>query len=732
MRERLLPWLLVLPALLLVTPLSPLAEDPYPHLAGEGLAVLLLLPLALSLLASGAQAPRAWPFALALLWALLSWFAGRGTDALEARRALCVLAALPLALVGGAALDARGRRTFAALLVALSVLWTGLALARGFSGESFAGVLGDTGSLSQAALPGAAIGGAWLAGESGRKRLWGTAALALFLVHSAAAPVLAGAHTLLAGFVLAAWRGPARARRGLLVLALATLLAPFAGLAARQALEGSPPTIEGAPTSHSRSLGGLAVRGRVWTAALGLVADHPVLGAGPGQFQAAFPPHRDPREIELSRHGVCSELDTEVEHAHNDWLQGFCELGLLGGGLLALGLALSARDGLRALADEERAPLALAALALLVNAFVHAPLSGNPAAGPLALALFGCVAQVGPKNRVFASLFCLPALLAFPFAPALITHGAALSEYTRCARRIEELAGASSDADQRSATAAALVGELERARAVVQIALAASPASAPARELAARTIRDTASPAERLDAWDRLLEVRPNSTEGWEQGAVICARAGRFAEARTRLARALELSPTHPRLLKNSARLELTRGELEQGLRAIERLRELGCLDPAWTSALGNELVLELGLPERGARVLFGAPLSSLSAEDLHARARLADPEESEGAMECLAQLLWAREHALANAFDLALRNYRQATRCSHARRGTEAGPAALFALEQAAAEVRAGRRAEAETRVRGVALEPTTWAELPDWARVALHELGLAPQAQE
>ena len=45
MRERLPPWLLVLPALVFALPLSPLAADPFPHLAGTGLAVVLLCNL---------------------------------------------------------------------------------------------------------------------------------------------------------------------------------------------------------------------------------------------------------------------------------------------------------------------------------------------------------------------------------------------------------------------------------------------------------------------------------------------------------------------------------------------------------------------------------------------------------------------------------------------------------------------------------------------------------------
>src|SRR5262249_38668992 len=155
---------------------------------------------------------------------------------------------------------------------------------------------------------------------------------------------------------------------------------------------------------------------------------------------------------------------------------------------------------LAALADAERAPLALAALALLVNAFVHAPLSGNPAAGPLALALFGALAPPAPPWRLRAIPFALPALAAFPFAPALITHGAALTDYTRSARRIEELASAKAEAGEHSEVAARMLSELGRARATVQVALAAAPASAPARELSARNAADE----ERLAAWDRM------------------------------------------------------------------------------------------------------------------------------------------------------------------------------------------------------------------------------------
>lgn len=719
--RRLLPWLLVLPALAFATPLSPIVGDPYPHLAGAGWAALALVPLALLVLARGASLAGAWPFLAVLAWALLARALAPVSDTLEARRMLLVLALAPLAFAGGTALDAPGRARFQDLLVLLSLAWSGFALWSGASDDDFAGVLGDTGSLSQAALPGAAVGALALVRARGARRVLGGLALAGFLAHVAAAPVLAGSHTLLAGLLLGAWlvRGPGRA--ALAALALTALLAPFVGMAVRELTSGTPVHVEGALATPSHSLGGLGVRGSVWRAALGLVRDHPLVGVGPGQFQAAFPPYRDPREIERSRHGVCSELDTEVEHAHNDWLQAFCELGLPGGLLFALGLGLVTRAALRALRDDTRVGLAVAALALLVNAFVHAPLLANPASATLAFALFGTLADPrGPATRARAAWLALPLLAASAFAGPLIQHGRALVEVLASLRALDRLeqepAGPARELRIRT--------QGEHLRASLTAALEAAPDSAPARAFAARPAFApwSASRADPSTGWDALLDVRPHAVEAWEQSATDAARAGRYAEAHRRYARALELSPTHPRILRNAARLECTQGDLELGLALVERLRSEGCSTPGWSEALGAELVLELGAPARGAQLLSGRELSALVPEELHARAR--NGAEQAEACECLAQLLWARAHAASGSFELAVRNYRQAAERSWARRGTEAGPAALYAFELAAAELRAGRSADATARVAGLELDAVAEAELPDWARVALGEL--------
>ncbi|MEQ1891597.1 MAG: hypothetical protein ABL998_03560, partial [Planctomycetota bacterium] len=69
-RERLLAGSLLLSALVFATPLSPLAGDPYPHLAGTAIALVCALPLAALLLFGGARPGPGW-----LLFALVAWAA---------------------------------------------------------------------------------------------------------------------------------------------------------------------------------------------------------------------------------------------------------------------------------------------------------------------------------------------------------------------------------------------------------------------------------------------------------------------------------------------------------------------------------------------------------------------------------------------------------------------------------------------------------------------------------
>ncbi len=58
-----------------------------------------------------------------------------------------------------------------------------------------------------------------------------------------------------------------------------------------------------------------------WKSTLSMVADHPILGVGLGNFKEAYPPYRDPREASFSG------LHVFVNHAHNHYLNILAESG---------------------------------------------------------------------------------------------------------------------------------------------------------------------------------------------------------------------------------------------------------------------------------------------------------------------------------------------------------------------------------------------------------------------
>lgn len=79
--------------------------------------------------------------------------------------------------------------------------------------------------------------------------------------------------------------------------------------------------------------GSAEARMAIWRAALKMIEDRPVWGSGLGAFEIAFPPyHVDP---------ILS--GGKVQHAHSDWLELACGLGLAGFAILAGCLAVHAR-----------------------------------------------------------------------------------------------------------------------------------------------------------------------------------------------------------------------------------------------------------------------------------------------------------------------------------------------------------------------------------------------------
>ena len=162
-----------------------------------------------------------------------------------------------------------------------------------------------------------------------------------------------------------------RKQRGWLPLPFAVGGALLGGLL----LSASPTPTQVDLTAHraaqERSTKTLQVRFEIARGAAMLLAESPVFGHGPGQFQVQYPRHRSQREIEDSSYG--RKFVSEVRTAHDDWI----EL-LVDGGIPALvvfaWMLFALQRGMR---DKARlVPL----FVLLLLMLIRAPIFNAPAA----------------------------------------------------------------------------------------------------------------------------------------------------------------------------------------------------------------------------------------------------------------------------------------------------------------------------------------------------------------
>ena len=659
--DRLLALALLLPSLLFAWPGpgSPLRDDFVPSATGAGLVALALLPAAVLLVRrSPSSAGRAVLLLLVPALSIGLWVrGGKATDGFELRRTILHAATAGVLFLGGSRLGTEGRAMFARGLVLVAILLLASALLDRYGG--FAGTLGNTGSVAQAALPGALAGASLMTRKAGAWRPLGAGAVVLAIVFAARVPVIAAALSIAVALLALAAAAPMPGRtRGLLAgvaaVAVLGLLVPSFGA-------GAPPSGTSASTAPPTSTGGFAVRERVWSRSLAMLADHPWSGVGPGQFEARFPVYRDPKEIELSTHGRAIDAETEVEHPHEDWIAPALELGSIAGVAWIAFLVIVGRRSFVALrsGDPELEPLALGAFGILAYAFVHAPLTREPAAASIAFALFGIV-LARPK----------PSLPLVPLAAAGLLFGLAPSAYAfvRHGFELSDLAHATTDR-----------------------ALEACPDSPLALEIRARALEQAkATPAAVRDAWERVLEVRPESFEARAELGIALARGGELERARGELAHALALDPGHP-----GARKDLER--------------------------VNSELDLAKGRLEAGRPWLEGAdPIP----EECYARSRT---ERAGGdrlladLFEARAHLLWARQHAALGHFEDAVRSYRQ---CVRVTRDHVEGGAPRVRLELAAALAAAGRKDEARTELDAIRSASPDRDELPAWAAASLRDV--------
>jgi tetratricopeptide (TPR) repeat protein len=716
-RDALQALLTLLPAAALAWPGpgSFLADDLAPQYTGAGIVALASVPAALSLALRPMQSGvRGLALFLLPLLSAATWIASdRSLDRFDAGRALALWCSGLVLLLSGASLSPRGRSVLAHGVVVIGLVF--LAGAAFDGAHDHAGVLGNTGSLSEAALPGALIGVGLLLGARTLWRFVGSIALAGLFLYAALTPVLAGLVSLAIAFAIGAalHKGlRVRARIGLAFLsliAMATALVPIAR-EEQSARAGESIAIPNEAASIRSDTGGIEVRSRVAQSSLRLLADHAWVGVGPGQFAATFPPYRDPVEIELSTLGRVLPGETEVEHAHNDWIAPAIDAGAPIGIAWIAFLAVVAVASLAALRRGERidAALALAAIGLLVNALVDTVFTFNAASSSFACAVFGCVlARTSPARTVFTRRWV--AVIAAVLLAASAPHAIAMVKHGRALASLAQLD------DPKSPRSAELIQE----------ALDAAPDSVLAATLAARTAElHSRGALEVRPRWLAVLSLRPQRVEPLIKLGYLAAIADRRAEARPYFERALALDPHHPGALQNLMSLELEDGNIERAMAALDRRQATHPISNDWLAEYAARLYLR-GLERQSDALLARVQpeFAGLNAEGAYGAAhefRAKKLEVLGDAFESRARRSWAREHAANAKWQLAAASYRQDLRIT---RDYVDGGAPEVRLELAAALCLAGKEDEARDVMAEFVPSETQLKSLPHWASDALRD---------
>ncbi len=254
------------------------------------------------------------------------------------------------------------------ILSAIGVLFSGYGVCQ-FLGGDFLGIglgreAGSTlGNTNYAGVLSAVFAIAGLASallERGRRRAIGIAAALLGALHVGASASFGALLGLAAGsamFAALLVRG-----RGWKPVALLPLLLVAAAIAPRAAHVAHRASDIAAGEDRTGR-----IRLGLWKGTLRLVAAHPVLGCGTGNFRMEFPPFRDAAERKLNHEGRGIAY-VEAEDPHNSYLLLLAESGPIAliAVLAVLGLAL--RSGFRRARDPspEAAALAIAGTAGLI------------------------------------------------------------------------------------------------------------------------------------------------------------------------------------------------------------------------------------------------------------------------------------------------------------------------------------------------------------------------------
>lgn len=749
-------WLILAPFVFLCVsaPWGPLLDAPDVLSIGVAIAALgAIPPLVLAALrifrgSDGSALTFPFPLGFPLLLAVLALGAQRvdaGTDSFSAWRSIIGLAAAIGYFVAGATLGLSGCRVLQRGLPVATLLLMGSLAAT----QTWQGSMGNTGDLSEAALPGAVLGAGAFLTATGLLAFAGFSALLIYALYVGIVPVYAGVGALVLGFVFALLgsvvgksggengRQAAAKRARLLLVALLLSVVSLAVKDQVASLFGAQPEetarMESPVADAATTTGGFEFRKLTWASIPTLLEEQGEDGAGPGQFQAAYPPYRSVEEIELSSFERREPTPIEVEHAHNDVLTALVEHGWWGGGAFVLFLLLMIWRGLIAIGGEQpiRRDFGIVSIVMIGVALVNSPLLYGVASPIAAFTAFGIVSSSGlvaaderRKTDLLPPLLAIIALLLLaPKALTYYDYGRALAEIPSAARVV--------DGRERL--------DSTKLKLILDRALEARPDAPEALEKYAQSVlADPSSPLEeQRAAHAALVAVRPHSIAGLIGSGVVESRAGTFDRAAKFFDAAFALDSGNPLILRNRVRLAFDRRDLSAFTAALSDLEERSGVDAKLLDQYLREALLtarlELAQPVCDQiHVAEGRPkIDTTSQDDLYKAADLADKRDRTDlarAFRAAFHTSLALEHleaGLAGQARISARQVFQNARNS----GADTGPARL---RLAAANAAAGDIEKAREVLREGPIRLADRRALPSAFTKALEEAGLLASSSQ
>jgi O-antigen ligase len=312
-----------------------------------------------------------------------------------------------------------------------------------------------------------------------------------------------------------------------------------------------------------------ALRTRVgfWRRSVGMLAEHPLLGVGPGNWPVIFPRFAEPG---ASEEGILSAT-LVPRQAHDDYVERATETGLLGmAALVALGVAAARATRKRLATDTPEARVATTGAAgALVALLALAPLS-FPLEMPGTIALAGLALGLVVTDRDAADR---------PWGPALylpsVAIGAALlvvvplrAERQARGSKWIEAAEQALHANKGVPGAVAALEALDKAR------VALPPSYWVELRTAQMLLREKRND-EAIAAAKRVIGIEPYSPNGWGVLSVAYRAAGRPEDSKAAATRGLEIMHDYPLALDARADAEERLGDLAAAEADRARIRDI-------------------------------------------------------------------------------------------------------------------------------------------------------------